>query len=287
MLLYPSAIEIFYLYLSALVSFFLAAIIFIIITKNKNLSCNHQFDWWHSGYLKVDLSYLFFTPCFKVLLRYIPAVIIYAFLLLFNTPEQIYDNLRNGVGPLASYPFILQIFSYIIISDFFHYWNHRLFHSPILWPIHAVHHSPRQVDWTTAYRFHPLNLALGPWLIPPIIIFLGVSPLNVIYIAPVEAVMAYFVHANLNITLGPLRYIIATPVFHRWHHTFQSDGGGKNYGGTFAFWDVLFGTFYFPENQLPERYGINDEEIEEDYLIHLFYPFITWHKYIYKYFRHR
>ena len=43
-----------------------------------------------------------------------------------------------------------------------------------------------------------------------------VGPFNIFHSA--------FVHANLNWTFGPLRYVISSPVFHRWHHSRERDG---------------------------------------------------------------
>ena len=41
---------------------------------------------------------------------------------------------------------------------------------------HAIHHSAEDVDWTTAYRFHPVNLMLGPFLVDVLMLYVGVSP---------------------------------------------------------------------------------------------------------------
>ena len=35
-------------------------------------------------------------------------------------------------------------------------------------------------------------------------------------------------------------------------------GGDSNFGSTFSIWDYLFGTFYMPEGQLPQEYGVDD-----------------------------
>ena len=37
--------------------------------------------------------------------------------------------------------------------------------------------------------------------------------------APFLTFYAIFVHASVNWDFGPLRYVVATPVFHRWHHS--------------------------------------------------------------------
>jgi sterol desaturase/sphingolipid hydroxylase (fatty acid hydroxylase superfamily) len=81
------------------------------------------------------------------------------------------------------------------------------------------------------------------------------------------------VHANLNWTLGPFRYVIATPVFHRWHHTPVGDGGNTNFAGTFPIWDILFGTFRMPEGQLPENYGKDESAMPSGIVGQLAFPF--------------
>ena len=45
----------------------------------------------------------------------------------------------------------------VFIGDFIGYWRHRLEHTAILWPAHAIHHSDTTMTWTTLYRFHPIN----------------------------------------------------------------------------------------------------------------------------------
>jgi sterol desaturase/sphingolipid hydroxylase (fatty acid hydroxylase superfamily) len=63
-------------------------------------------------------------------------------------------------------------------------------------------------------------------------------------------------------------------VFHRWHHTMPDEGGNSNFAPTFAFWDVLFGTFYMPPGRLPARYGVDDPQFPAGFLKQLAYPFI-------------
>ena len=74
-------------------------------------------------------------------------------------------------------------------------------------------------------------------------------------------------------TFGPLRYALASPGFHRWHHTSQEEGLDKNFAGLFPFIDLLFGTFYMPVGRRPERFGVLNEEVPEGLLGQLAYPF--------------
>jgi len=82
-----------------------------------------------------------------------------------------------------------------------------------------------------------------------------------------------FVHANLDWTLGPFKYAIAGPVFHRWHHTSAGRGSEKNFAATFPILDVLFGTFYMPAGKLPDNYGIGEREYPTSFPAQLVHPF--------------
>jgi sterol desaturase/sphingolipid hydroxylase (fatty acid hydroxylase superfamily) len=189
------------------------------------------------------------------------------------TTQEIKDYFEHGRGPLAGLPFWAQVPIYVVASDFLLYWTHRLFHGAGLWRFHAVHHSAEQVDWTTAYRFHPVNLWLGSFLVATIMLFLGIAPTVLLFLVAFDTTTAAFVHANLNWTLGPLKYVVATPVFHRWHHTALDQGGSSNFGSLFSVWDVLFGTLHMPAHALPDHYGIDDPRFPQGFLGQTVHPF--------------
>ena len=148
-----------------------------------------------------------------------------------------------------------------LLSDFMLYWLHRMFHGGGFWKYHAIHHSSEDLDWISAARFHPVNLFLGTIGVDVILLMAGISPNIMLWVGPFTMFHSAFVHANLNWTLGPFKYVLATPVFHRWHHTALEEGGNTNFAGTFPLWDILFGTFRMPENRLPDNYGIDDQAI--------------------------
>jgi sterol desaturase/sphingolipid hydroxylase (fatty acid hydroxylase superfamily) len=154
------------------------------------------------------------------------------------------------------------------------YWIHRAFHRGALWKYHAVHHSSEDLDWISAARFHPVNLFLGSIAVDVALLLAGISPNVMLWVGPFNIASSAFVHANLKWTLGPFKYVMAGPVFHRWHHTALERGGNKNFAGTFPIWDLLFGTFYMPENQLPDAYGIDDEHFPASFGRQILYPFL-------------
>ena len=53
----------------------------------------------------------------------------------------------------------LEIIIAIILLDMAIYFQHVISHKiPILWRLHRVHHSDRDIDVTTAIRFHPIEI---------------------------------------------------------------------------------------------------------------------------------
>lgn len=220
-----------------------------------------------------DMLYWFIIPLFGSWVRIaylsLGATLVYG----LGNHEEIGRFLKEGHGTLKSVPLWLQMALIMLISDFILYWAHRLFHTGKWWEFHTIHHSPAVIDWTTAARFHPVNLWLTFTLVDALMLIAGFSPAALAALVPVNMIYSTFVHANLNWTLGPFRYVLASPVFHRWHHTQVNEGGNRNFAPTFPLLDVLFGTFYMPEGRLPEHYGVQGREVPDDFLRQLVYPF--------------
>ena len=249
------------------------AIVFSALSLFSSQACNPGRPWWRNPGLFTDICYMVIIPFMAPYLRMSLMIMMAGLLSGLVTADQVTDYFAHGRGPLAGLPFWGQVAAYLVLSDFMLYWAHRIFHGAALWRFHAIHHSAEEVDWTTAYRFHPVNLWLGTFLVTAILLFLGLSPAVLLFLVPFDSTTAAFVHANLNWTLGPLRYVIATPVFHRWHHTAADRGGEKNFASTFPILDVLFGTFYMPERLLPDAYGVADQAFPSGFGAQMIYPF--------------
>jgi sterol desaturase/sphingolipid hydroxylase (fatty acid hydroxylase superfamily) len=67
--------------------------------------------------------------------------------------------------------------------------------------------------------------------------------------------------------------VIASPVFHRWHHTSEDEGLDTNFAGLFPFIDLAFGTFYMPADRLPTRFGLVHDEVPDGLVRQMLYPF--------------
>lgn len=88
------------------------------------------------------------------------------------------------------------------------------------------------------------------------VLLLGFAPIVTLSAGPVLTFYAIFIQANVNWEFGSLRYVIATPVFHRWHHSREREAWDKDSAGLLPLWDMLFGTFYMPRDRYAENFGI-------------------------------
>ncbi len=105
------------------------------------------------------------------------------------------------------------------------------------------------------------------------LLLLGFNFSAVAVAGPALTLYAIFLHANVPWGFGPLRYVIATPVFHRWHHTNEGEGLDKNFSGAFVWPDMVFGTFYMPKGSQPEAFGILGPHPKEDVVSQLTWGF--------------
>lgn len=218
----------------------------------------------------VDIAYWYFTPLFYVQIGKWIAVGI-AFLFIQN----IIDSKKfalTGFGIFTHLPVFFQCLLLLFIMNLIQYWTHRLFHGRNLWKFHIIHHAPKELDWLSGVHMHPVNILIHSLLVGSCVALLGFSSMVYIVMFPIELLFAALVHANLNWTFGPFRYIIASPVFHRYHHTATNLGGEKNFAPYFSFIDLLFGTYYMPKGILPQSFGVN-EIVPESLSGQLLYPF--------------
>jgi sterol desaturase/sphingolipid hydroxylase (fatty acid hydroxylase superfamily) len=236
-------------------------------------ACNPGQPWWRKRDLVTDLCYWFFIPVIARYLRIGLLIVGAALLFRITTADGLIAFYDNGHGPLAALPLPVQMIIFLVGEDIILYWAHRLFHGQRMWRYHAVHHSSEELDWISAARFHPVELFLRGVSADVIMLLIGISPNVLVVLGPLTIAHSAFVHANLNWTLGPFKYVIATPVFHRWHHTAADRGGEKNFASTFPILDILFGTFYMPKGELPDGYGIGEPEYPASFPAQLVHPF--------------
>jgi sterol desaturase/sphingolipid hydroxylase (fatty acid hydroxylase superfamily) len=223
--------------------------------------------------LRTDLVYWVLTPLLtRPLARAAVVVAVVPALWLLGRPFD-RGQLLHGSGPAAALPGWLQAILIVVLGDFVGYWMHRAFHRGRLWPFHAVHHGARELTWTAAVRVHPVNEVLSRMVQAVPFVVLGFSPLVVGAYLPFLTFYAILLHANLHWDFGPLRYVIASPTFHRWHHADEAAARDRNFAGLLPLWDWLFGTFYLPRGVQPQRFGAQGGNVPDGWLAQQLYPF--------------
>jgi sterol desaturase/sphingolipid hydroxylase (fatty acid hydroxylase superfamily) len=236
-------------------------------------ACNAGQPWWRKKDIVTDLCYWFFVPVIARYLRIGMLIVGAALLFHITTADGLVAFYDNGHGPLAALPLGVQMIIFLIGEDIILYWAHRIFHGQTMWKYHAVHHSSEELEWISAARFHPVEIFLRNVAADVIMLLIGISPNVFVILGPLTIAHSAFVHANLDWTLGPFKYVIAGPVFHRWHHTAADRGGEKNFASTFPILDIIFGTFYMPKGELPDQYGIDDRTFPASFPAQLAHPF--------------
>ena len=177
----------------------------------------------------------------------------------------------------ASLPLWLLCIIGVVVNDFVYYWTHRLMHTRWGWPTHAAHHSDTHVNAFTAYRVHFLEwltmacsyFFLLTWMSMPEAI-----PLVILF----TSLHSVYVHMDLPFTHGPLKHVLASPAYHRWHHADVPEAYGKNLANIIPLWDNLFGTHYTYE-VVPDvvPMGAPDTGVADKNPIQiLIYPILEW-----------
>jgi sterol desaturase/sphingolipid hydroxylase (fatty acid hydroxylase superfamily) len=183
------------------------------------------------------------------------------------------DGIRGWVQQLPLWAGLLLI---VLVADLVQYWTHRAYHEvPLLWRLHAVHHSVKSMDWMAGSRQHILELLITRTLVLAPIYVLGFSKEVIDAYIVIVGFQAVFNHANVSVRLGPLRYVIVTPNFHHWHHSQDREALDRNYAAHFAFLDYLFGTAVKSTKLWPQAYGVLGDYVPNGFGKQLKFPF-TW-----------
>jgi len=159
------------------------------------------------------------------------------------------DAGENGWGLLnqIGWPVWIEVTLAILIFDMAIWAQHLITHKvPLLWRFHRVHHADRDIDVTTAIRFHPIEIAFSMILKIGLVYILGPSALAIILFEIILNGTAMFNHANIRLPLwldAIVRQVLVTPDMHRVHHSVHRHEHDSNYGFALSIWDRMFGTY--------------------------------------------
>lgn len=194
---------------------------------------------------------------YTLLQSYLLGLVIFAFIGWLDGKAAGRLHLFTGV------PLWAQLLFFLVTHDLYIFVMHWLMHrSPVLWRLHEAHHSVENVDWLAGSRSQALEILLNQTIEFAPIVLLGAPPEVVPLKGMIDAVWGMFIHANIDVLLGPLQYVVNGPEMHRWHHSVEYTGNGFNYGTKLALWDWMLGTAYLPAKK-PPGYGISDPRFPE------------------------
>jgi sterol desaturase/sphingolipid hydroxylase (fatty acid hydroxylase superfamily) len=144
----------------------------------------------------------------------------------------------------------------ILLLDYmlwiWHWANHRV---PFLWRFHLAHHVDRDLDASTAFRFHFAELTLSIPVRILQIALTGAEPLAVAIWQVILFASILFHHSNVRLPRGIesiLVRLIVTPRMHGIHHSAREDETNSNWSSILTIWDFLHRTF---------RFDVSDERI--------------------------
>jgi sterol desaturase/sphingolipid hydroxylase (fatty acid hydroxylase superfamily) len=184
---------------------------------------------------------------------------------------ELHGTLGSDLWP-TSWPLLAQFAVGLLIGDLGAYWVHRSCHRfPLMWRVHAMHHSSEKMYLGAAVRNHPFNAILmhSSHLLP--LTLLG-APVEVIALTSVfTGVNGMMQHVNIDLRLGWFNRVFATADLHRWHHSADFEESNRNFGNNLIIWDWLFATRYLPGGR-PEQVGLGDVRLPENYWAHLASP---------------
>ncbi|MEO6488533.1 MAG: sterol desaturase family protein [Ferruginibacter sp.] len=187
---------------------------------------------------RVFINFLFSIPAFALLrILFIPAMV---WLAVKDQTWQIGLNYLIGASAVVK-----SIVAFVLL-DYSNYTWHILLHKlPVLWRFHLVHHTDLDLDVSTAFRFHFVEIIASVFFRGAALIIIGASPAVVLIYEIVFEAASQFHHSNMRLPFHLekiLNYFIVTPRMHGIHHSMIKKETDSNYAVIFSFWDRLHKT---------------------------------------------
>ena len=137
-----------------------------------------------------------------------------------------------------------------------------------------MHHSVSKLYWVNVGRFHPLDKSLQFVCDALPFMLLGLSQEVLTLYFVVYSIKGFFQHSNVDVKLGWFNYLISGPELHRWHHSRTVRESNTNYGNNFIIWDILFGTFYWPDDREVSDLGLLNPVYPTGFVEQMKAPFV-------------
>lgn len=174
-----------------------------------------------------------------------------AAMLLFEFPVAVAiatraQRQRRGLVQMTRLPEWARIGAAILLLDYTLYIWHRMTHRiPLLWRFHQVHHIDREMDASTALRFHFGEITLSVAFRAAQLRVIGPTPASYAIWQTFLLLCILFHHANVRLPLAWERRvarIFVTPRLHGIHHSIITEEINSNWSSGLTIWDWLHGT---------------------------------------------
>lgn len=227
-------------------------------------------DFW------LDFFYMYFNFFIFYLIIYGAASNV--FVHFFNNMLASIRITNLAAFEVMSWPTWAHLLLGFLVKDFIHFWVHRLLHRvDWLWQFHKVHHSVQEMGFAAHLRFHWMESVVYRFIqyIPLALIGIGLRDFFIIHIFTLA--VGHWNHANVRVSIGPLKYLFNNPQMHIWHHAEhlpEDRRYGVNFGLTLSVWDYLFKTDYIPSDGRDIKLGFDKvEEFPKGFFGQIFYGF--------------
>ena len=238
----------------------------------------------YSLYIFNSLIMIIFSPI--LLSQLVIATFIFEFMYDQNIIEPISINYLSIFLPL------IFTISFFIVDDFSKFLVHMLMHKiKFLWCFHKIHHSAEVLTPMTVFRTHPiegvifvLRNAISQGAVIGIFFFISSGELSLVTVLGANLFSFIFHllgsnlrHSHISISYWKwLERIFISPAQHQIHHSIKKEHHDKNFGVTFAFWDLIFKSLVFSKFDQKLVFGLKKNERTSKYNVISIYlgPFI-------------
>src|SRR4051794_17061449 len=167
---------------------------------------------------------------------------------------------KIGLLHLVQWPRWAELLIMVVLLDYTLWWWHWATHRvPLLWRFHLVHHVDRDLDTTTALRFHFGELALSiPFRAIPVIV-IGVDAQGLWLWQTILFASILFHHSNVRLPARierALVRLIVTPRMHGIHHSDSREETDSNWSSLLSLWDFVHRTIRLEVPQESIRIGV-------------------------------
>lgn len=173
-----------------------------------------------------------------------------------------------GVLALLDLPVAVEFGMAFLLFDWSFYWWHRAHHQiPLLWRFHNIHHIDPDLDVTTAFRFHAVEIAYSAiFRVAQIVLIAPVAWMYLIYELAFQ-LNTMFHHSNVKLPLRLeqiMNRVLVTPRMHGIHHSNFRLETDSNYSTVFSWWDRLHRSLRLNIAQRDIRVGVPGYSLPKD-----------------------